>query len=176
MSILEAPRQSAVEKTHRIEILLVEDNPIDAEMTIRTLRQHNFLNPLLWVKDGQEALDFLFCVGAYANRKGMEPPKLILLDIRMPKVNGIEVLQKIKTDARLRLVPVVVLSSSSEHPDIAEACRLGVNSYIVKSIDFGAFAETIAKVTKRYIPTNDRTLGRFHQHSHPANYESSPPP
>ena len=174
MATLEASRQSAVAKVRRIEILLVEDNPIDAEMTIRTLRQHDCLNPLLWVKDGQEALDFLFCVGAHADRKGVEPPKLILLDIRMPKVNGIELLQKIKTDARLSLVPVVVLSSSSEHPDIAEACRLGVNSYIVKSIDFGAFGESIAKAAKRYIPTTAPNPIRFNQHSHLANNEVSP--
>ena len=139
---------------NQIEILLVEDNPLDAEMTMRTLKKHNFVNPLQWVKDGQEALDFLFCEGAYADRRAMEWPKLILLDIKMPKVNGIEVLQKIKQDDKLRRVPVVILTSSAEQPDIEEAYRLGVNSYIVKPVEFGAFAETVAKVGMYWIMTN----------------------
>lgn len=140
--------------TNPVEILLVEDNPHDAEMTTRTLKKSNFLNPLHWVKDGQEALDFLFAEGAYADRKDADPPKLILLDIKMPKVNGIEVLKKIKLDERLRMVPVVIMTSSSEQPDVAEAYRLGVNSYIVKPVEFGAFAEMVAKIGMYWILTN----------------------
>ena len=143
-----------MENPTQIEILLVEDNPVDAELTIGALKKHNFLNPLQWVKDGQEALDFLFGEGAYADRTGVKLPKLILLDIKMPKVSGIEVLRKIKADAELRAVPVVIMSSSSEHPDIAEAYRLGVNSYIIKAVDFGVFAKTVAKVGTYWLTTN----------------------
>ena len=143
--LMRAPITSAAANTDQIEILLAEDNMHDAEITIRTLKKHNFLNPLKWVKDGQEALDFLFCEGPYANRRGAEPPKLILLDIEMSKVTGIEVLHKIKADAKLCMVPIVILASSSEQPDVAEAYRLGVDSYVVKPVDFGAFAETLAK-------------------------------
>jgi two-component system response regulator len=139
---------------NKIEILLAEDNPHDAEMTMRTLKKHNFLNQLHWVKDGQEALDFLYCKGAYASRTTAEPPRLILLDIKMPKINGIEVLHKIKSDDKLRTVPVVVMTSSEEQPDIADAYRLGVNSYIVKPVEFGAFAETVAKIGMYWMVTN----------------------
>ena len=145
-----------MESTNQVDILLVEDSPLDAEMTIRTLNKHNCSNSLHWVKDGQEALDFLFCEGAYESRKGMEPPQLILLDINMPKVNGMEVLRKIKEHADLRLVPVVMMTSSSKHPDSLEAYRLGVNSYIVKPVEFGEFAETVAKVGMYWMMTNHR--------------------
>src|SRR5688572_3592428 len=101
----------------QVEILLVEDNPMDAEMMIRTLKKDLFLTKLHWVKDGQEALDFLFCAGTYENRKGLIRPGLILLDIRMPKVSGIEVLRAIKSDPQLRRIPVVIMSASSEDPD-----------------------------------------------------------
>jgi two-component system, response regulator len=142
---MQAPLTRGPANTDHIEILLAEDNMHDAEITIRTLKKHNFLNPLKWVKDGQEALDFLFCEGAYTNRRGEEPPKLILLDIEMSKVTGIEVLHKIKADAKLCMVPIVIMTSSSEQPDVAEAYRLGVNSYVVKPVDSGAFAETLEK-------------------------------
>ena len=140
--------------SNSIEILLAEDNPQDAEMTIRALRKHNFLNPVHWVKNGQEALDFLLGEGAYTQRKGAPPPDLILLDIKMPKLSGIEVLERIKADAGLRLIPVVIMTSSDEQPDVAEAYRLGVNSYIVKPVEFGAFAETVAKIGMYWIITN----------------------
>ena len=125
------------------EILLVEDNPNDAELTMRSLKKGNFLNKLYWVKDGQEALDFLYCTGAYAARDGADHPKLILLDLKMPKVDGIEVLQRIKSDERLRIIPVVVMTSSNEQPDIIESYRLGVNSYVVKPVEFHDFVDAI---------------------------------
>ena len=143
----------------KVEILLVEDSPYDADMTKRTLKKHNFLNPLHWVKDGQEALDFLFCEGVYTGRKGADPPKLILLDIKMPKIDGIEVLRRIKADEHLRSIPVVIMTSSSEQPDVAEAYRLGVNSYIVKPVEIGAFAQTVAKIGMYWIMTNRGVQG-----------------
>ena len=127
-----------------IEILLVEDSHPDAEMTIRTFKKNNFAHTLYWVKDGQEALDFLFCEGVYANRRGLAPPNAILLDLKMPRVNGIEVLRKVKADDKLSLVPIIIMTSSSEMPDIQEAYRLGVSCYVVKPIDFGAFVEMVA--------------------------------
>ena len=130
----------------QVEILLVEDNPNDAELTMRSLKKGNFLNKLHWVKDGQEALDFLYCTGVYAARDRDDQPKLILLDLKMPKVDGIEVLQRIKSDERLRVIPVVVMTSSNEQPDIIESYRLGVNGYVVKPVEFGAFAEAVAKI------------------------------
>ena len=138
----------------QVEILLVEDNPNDAELTMRSLRKGNFLNKLFWVKDGQEALDFLYCTGAYAARDGADHPKLILLDLKMPKVDGIEVLQRIKSDEHLRVIPVVVMTSSNEQPDIIESYRLGVNSYVVKPVEFGSFAEAVAKIGMYWMMVN----------------------
>lgn len=138
----------------QVEILLVEDNPNDAELTMRSLKKGNFLNKLYWVKDGQEALDFLYCTGAYAARDRDDQPKLILLDLKMPKVDGIEVLQRIKSDERLRVIPVVVMTSSNEQPDIIESYRLGVNGYVVKPVEFGAFAEAVAKIGMYWMMVN----------------------
>ena len=138
----------------QVEILLVEDNPNDAALTMRSLKQGNFLNKLYWVKDGQQALDFLYCTGDYAARDGDDHPKLILLDLKMPKVDGIEVLQRIKSDERLRVIPVVVMTSSNEQPDVTESYRLGVNSYVVKPMEFGAFAEAVAKIGMYWIMVN----------------------
>ena len=137
-----------------VEILLVEDNPKDAEMTQRALRKHNLGNRLYWVKDGAEALDFIFCRGAYAAREPSYPPKLILLDIKMPKVDGIEVLRQLKTDAATRVIPVVVMTSSNEERDVVESYRLGANSYIVKPVDFPAFLEVVAKIGLYWVLTN----------------------
>jgi len=138
----------------QVEILLVEDNPNDAELTMRSLKKGNFLNKLYWVKDGQEALDFLYCTGAYAARDGADHPKLILLDLKMPKVDGIEVLQRIKSDERLRVIPVVVMTSSNEQPDIIESYRLGVNSYVVKPVEFGSFAEAVGNLGMYWMMVN----------------------
>lgn len=126
-----------------VEILLVEDNPTDAELCIRSLKKNNLANKLVWVKDGAEALDFLFATGAYAGRDVMVPPKVVLLDLRLPKVDGKEVLRIIKTDERTRAIPVVVLTSSKEDRDVAESYQLGVNSFISKPVGFEEFTKTV---------------------------------
>ncbi|MBV1767976.1 MAG: response regulator, partial [Methanobacterium sp.] len=113
-----------------VEILLVEDNPTDAELTMRALKRKNLANQVAWVKDGAEALDFIFTKGDYSQRNPEDLPKLILLDLRMPKVDGLEVLQKIKAQKHTRKIPVVVLTSSQEDRDIVESYELGVNSYV----------------------------------------------
>jgi two-component system response regulator len=137
----------------QLEILLVEDNAEDAEMTLRALRKRNLANQLHWVKDGAEALDYLFCRGQYAGRDPARPPKLVLLDIKMPKVDGIEVLRQIKGSS-LRTVPVVVMTSSNEERDVVESYRLGVNSYIVKPVAFEAFLDTVSKIGLYWVLTN----------------------
>lgn len=127
-----------------VEILLVEDNVTDAELTIRELKKHNMANNLVHVKNGEEALDFIFGTGPYKDTRDVAiPPKVMLLDIQMPKVNGIEVLEKIKADPRTRAMPVVILTSSKENPDIQKCYALGANSYIVKPVNFESFAQSI---------------------------------
>lgn len=127
-----------------VEVLLVEDNAIDAELTIRSLKKYNMANNLVHVKNGKEAVDFIFGTGKYAGERDIShPPKVVLLDIQMPKMNGIEVLEKIKADPRTRSMPVVILTSSKEHPDIQKCYDLGANSYIVKPVNFEGFADAI---------------------------------
>jgi two-component system response regulator len=127
-----------------VDVLLVEDNLNDAELTMRELKKHNMANNLFHVKDGEEALEFIFATGRYAgSRDILHPPKIILLDIQMPKVNGMEVLEKIKSDATTKAIPVVILTSSKEDPDIKKCYTLGANSYIVKPVNFEGFAESI---------------------------------
>lgn len=128
-----------------VEILLAEDNPADAELTMRALRKRNLANNLVWVKDGAEVLDFVFHKGAYEGRANGKP-KLILLDLKMPKVDGIEVLAQLKADPDTKQIPVVMLTSSQEESDIVESYRLGVNSYIVKPVDFDKFFEMVSQV------------------------------
>jgi len=137
----------------QVEILLVEDNPEDAEMTMRALRKRNLANQVHWVKDGAEALDFLFCSGAYADRQPGRPPKLVLLDIKMPKIDGIEVLRRVK-GSELRTIPVVVMTSSNEERDVLESYRLGVNSYIVKPVQFEAFLDVVSSIGLYWVLTN----------------------
>jgi CheY-like chemotaxis protein len=136
-----------------MEILLVEDSPQDAEMTLRALRKRNLANRLHWVKDGEEALEYLFCTGRYAGRDPARPPKLVLLDIKMPKVDGIEVLRQIKASP-LRSVPVVMMTSSNEERDVVDTYHLGVNSYIVKPVAFEAFADTVSNIGLYWVLTN----------------------
>ena len=131
---------SMEERFEQVEILLVEDNPRDAELTTRALKNGGLANKLLWVKDGQEALDYLFRNGDYAGRADT-PPRLILLDLKMPKVDGIEVLRAVKGDERTKRIPIVVMTSSEEERDVAETYKLGVNSYVVKPVDFNALAD-----------------------------------
>ncbi|MGE0080079.1 MAG: response regulator [Thiohalomonadaceae bacterium] len=136
-----------------VDVLLVEDSPTDAELAIRTLQAHNLANRLVWVKDGAEALDFIFSEGAYSERSS-DLPKVILLDLRLPKVDGLEVLKRIKSDERTQSVPVVVLTSSKEERDVAESYRLGVNSYISKPVEFDAFAKVVADLGFYWLFTN----------------------
>jgi two-component system, response regulator len=136
----------------QVEILLVEDNAEDAEMTIRALRKRNLANRLHWVKDGEEALEYLFGTGRYAGRDRCLP-RLVLLDIKMPKVDGIEVLRRVKA-SDLKDVPVVVMTSSNEERDVVESYRLGVNSYIVKPVQFDDFLDTVAKIGMYWLLAN----------------------
>jgi two-component system response regulator len=126
-----------------VEILLVEDNPQDAEMAIRALRKHNLANNVVHVADGEEALNFIFARGNYSERRIENRPKVILLDLKLPKIDGLEVLKAVKSDERTNIIPVIVLTSSSEENDIIASYRLGVNSYIVKPVDFDKFVEAI---------------------------------
>lgn len=137
-----------------IEILLIEDNPNDAEMTIRSLKKNNVTNKILHLKDGAIALDYIFGTGEFEGRNISTKPKLILLDLKMPKVNGLEVLKKIKADDRSRKIPVIVLTSSKEDPDIETCYALGVNSYIVKPVDFEGFHKVIAQLGLYWVLTN----------------------
>lgn len=130
--------------TNEVEILLVEDNPNDAELTLRALKNHHLANKMLHVKDGAEALEFLFANGAYDQRKVENVPRVILLDLKLPKVDGLEVLRKVKSDERTRVIPVVVLTSSREDRDLAECYALGVNSYIVKPVEFENFVRAVS--------------------------------
>lgn len=132
--------------TTEVEILLVEDNPSDAEMTIEALKKNSLANKLLHVNDGAAALDFLFATGEYEGRNMANKPKVILLDLKMPKVNGIEVLQRIRTDDLTKYIPVVVLTSSKEDPDIKKCYELGVNSYVVKPVEFDEFQKAITEL------------------------------
>jgi len=127
-----------------VEILLVEDNPGDAEMAIRAMRKNNISNHLVHLKDGKEALDFIFGRDKFAGRNLNHKPKVILLDLKMPKVNGVEVLEILKKDALTKNIPVVILTSSKEHPDVEKCYGLGVNSYIVKPIVIDDFVKVVA--------------------------------
>ena len=133
-----------MDQFEKVDILLVEDDPADAELTMRALRKGNLANHITWLKDGAEALEFIFRSGAYAGRPDQNP-RLILLDLKLPKVDGIEVLKQIKTDERTRVIPVVMVTSSAEGRDVTESYKLGVNSYVVKPVDFEQFSETVAK-------------------------------
>ena len=137
----------------KIEILLAEDSDADAEMTIRALRRNNLANHLVWVKDGAEALDFIFRRGAYAQRPE-GAPKLVLLDLKMPKVDGIEVLRQIKSNEATRTIPVVMLTSSAEERDIVASYSLGVNSYVVKPVEFSSFVAEVAKTGCYWVLVN----------------------
>jgi len=126
-----------------VEILLVEDNPNDVELTLHALKKNNLTNRIEIVRDGAEALDFIFGTGAYSDRRNEQHPKVILLDLKLPKVDGLEVLKRIKSDPRTQSIPVVMLTSSKEERDIVESYQLGVNSYIVKPVDFDQFTEAV---------------------------------
>ena len=138
----------------QVEILLVEDSAADAEMTRRTLRKRGIANNVEWVRDGVEALEYLFREGDYAERRNGHP-KLVLLDLKMPRMNGLQVLERMKADARTRAIPVVMMTSSREEGDLVASYDLGVNSYVVKPVDFAEFAETIAQVGMYWMIANE---------------------
>ena len=138
----------------QVEILLVEDNPNDAELTIRSLKKNNLANNLEWVKDGAEALDFLFSTGGYLARNNLALPKVVLLDLRLPKVDGMEVLRRIRADQRTQHIPVVVLTSSKEDRDIAESYQLGVNSYVSKPVNFDEFVKAVTELGMYWLLLN----------------------
>jgi CheY-like chemotaxis protein len=131
---------------HEVEILLIEDSPEDAELTIRVLKEQNLANRLVWLKNGALGLDFLFCRGAFADRSAIEAPKLVLLDLSLPKIGGLEVLQQLKADPRTRKIPIVVLSSSTQDKDILRTYDLGVNSYVSKPVHFEEFAHVVTQL------------------------------
>jgi len=131
---------------HPVNILLVEDLATDVELTTRALRRHNLANRLHVVRDGAEALDFLFAAGAYADRRMKDKPKVVLLDLHLPKVSGIDVLRRIKGDDRTKTIPVVVLTSSDENRDLTDCYRLGVNSYIVKPVESETFTDAMKQL------------------------------
>lgn len=143
---------------NQVEVLLVEDNIHDAEMTIRALRKVNLANNLVHVKDGEEALEFIFAKGKFSDRQPADLPKVILLDIKMPKVDGIEVLKQLKARESSKSIPVVIMTSSKEEEDIINSYELGVNSYVVKPVDFEGFARAVSQLGMYWLLTNQSPL------------------
>jgi two-component system response regulator len=147
-----------MEQFEQVEILLAEDNERDAELTMRALKKGGLANKLLWVKDGAEAMDYLFRRGEFADRDNV-PPRLVLLDLKMPRVDGIEVLRAVKADEATKRIPVVVMTSSQEERDVAETYDLGVNSYVVKPVDFAAVADIVRQAGYYWLAINRTPTG-----------------
>ena len=141
---------------HEFEIVIVEDNPNDAELMVRSLRKNRLANSLIVLEDGEQALDFIFCRGKYTDRDISRPPKVIFLDLKLPKVNGLEVLKQVKSDKQTRKIPVIIVTSSKEDPDITAAYDLGANSYVVKPVDFSNFVETIDRLGLYWLVVNEK--------------------
>ena len=142
--------------TDAMEILLVEDNPADAELTLHALQKSNLTNKIQLVRDGEEALDFLFCRGTFAGRQFEQVPHLILLDLKLPKVDGLQVLEEVKRDLRTRAIPVIVLTTSKEERDLVASYRLGVNSYIQKPVNFSEFQEVVRQLGMYWLLLNSK--------------------
>ena len=140
--------------TNIVEILIVEDTSEDLDLTLRALRKAKITNHIQVARDGEEALEFIFCEGPFAERKIEDGPKVILLDLKLPKIDGLEVLQRIKSDSRTKSIPVVVLTSSREQSDVVESYNLGVNSYIVKPVNFEQFSEAVQKLGMYWLLIN----------------------
>ncbi len=143
-----------MDQSEEVEILLVEDTPNDAELTLRALRKHNLANRVHWVKDGAEALDFLFAQGESSGRDFKDRPKVVFLDLKLPKVDGLEVLHAVKSDENTRTIPVVVLTSSHEEQDVVRSYQYGVNSYIVKPVDFDKFVQAVSELGLYWVLLN----------------------
>ncbi|HET6630447.1 MAG TPA: response regulator [Woeseiaceae bacterium] len=137
----------------QVEILLVDDNALDAELAMRGLKEHNLANNVVWVKDGEQALDYVYRRGEFQGRAG-SGPRLILLDLKMPKIDGIEVTRALKSDEKTRHIPIVIMTSSEEEKDITESYSLGVNSYIVKPLDFDALADVASRAGYYWLAIN----------------------
>ena len=142
------------EQNELVEILLVEDNPQDLQLALRALAKAHLTDHIQVARDGAEALEFLFCEGAHAGRKLEQGPKVVLLDLKLPKVDGLEVLKRLKGDERTKAIPVVMLTSSREQSDLVESYRLGVNSYIVKPVDFERFAQVVQDLGLYWVSLN----------------------
>ncbi len=148
-----------ISSEQQISIVLVEDNPADAELSMRALRRAKIGNQIQWLQDGAEALDFFFCRGQYADRTITNQPKVVLLDLKLPKVSGLEVLRQLKSDPRTQTIPVVVLTSSAEDKDVIESYQLGGNSYIVKPVDFEQFNQAVQQLGFYWILCNRNIPG-----------------
>ena len=138
-----------------VEILLVEDDPTDVELTLHALREENIANHIQVVRDGEEALDFIFCRGSFTGRSFESPPRVILLDLKLPKVDGMEVLREVKSDPRTKAIPVVILTASREEKDVVNGYHLGVNGYIQKPVDFDKFREMVKRLGLFWLVVNE---------------------
>ncbi|KOH46841.1 response regulator [Sunxiuqinia dokdonensis] len=147
-----------MEHLTEVEILIVEDNPHDAEMALRALKENKLTNKVLVVHDGEEALDFVFARGAFADRPKTSRPKIILLDLKLPKVDGLEVLEEIKSNPVTKVIPVIMLTSSKEESDLVKSYELGVNSYIVKPVDFDKFVDAIRELGFYWLLLNQQKI------------------
>ena len=145
-----------------IEILLVEDNPSDVELVLRALKKYRVAGNLFAVRDGAEALDFVFATGPHSERNIDIRPKVIMLDLKIPKVNGFEVLQKIKSDPRTKMIPVVILTSSREEDDVMRSFELGVNSYVVKPVEFDKFVQSVVDIALYWLQLNEAPVLKYH--------------
>ena len=148
------------ESTTAVEILLVEDNPADVELTLRALRGNRLANSIRVVRDGEEALDFLFCRGEFGQRSFDMPPRLVLLDLKLPKVDGLEVLRAVRNDSRTKMIPVIIFTSSKEEKDLVSGYQMGVNSYIQKPVDFTQFREVVRQLGLYWLVVNNVPLSK----------------
>lgn len=150
--------------SENLDILLVEDNQDDRDLALHALRREKLANNIFVARDGEEALDFIFCRGAFAQRSFEHPPKLVLLDLKLPKVNGMEVLKQVKSDPRTKIIPVVIMTSSKEERDLVASYNLGANSYIQKPVDFEQFRETVKTVGLYWLVINQPPIAENSQH------------